>query len=980
MVKAGNDALGLLAQQKRLPVDFLHQLHVRNVGVNRICIPYGRRDGRSCARSRIRYGEGEQRFAWGAATRISDGEDGGYVTLPDGRVQVERLEIIPYGLWRLDTEPYRQYCILGEGESDAWACWYHGIPYLGLPGAQSHRCLRAEHVAEIPKLLLWREPGEAGQQFVENLNDHLRNRLDYRGALHVLKIDGLKDPSDLHVEDPKRFVERLEAAMREAPPLPRPPAPLPASPRRTLLDPQQAGRYVLSELIVRDLGPPVKAGQWRCPFHDDRGRPNLGVYSKDGKQRFKCHRCGAGGDAIEWLQRMHNLSFREACEHLGLDLADEPPAGVDISHLLEAVGPRETPDSPPEPEVDLDEWRQQMVAARLASVGKPGVYLDRSETGAGKTFADLQLCQAAGTSLTVLPSHVNCQETETLFREHGLEAAAFPALDKGTCQNLVEAQKAQEYGLGVRAVVCPACPFKDECVYLSLMDRAEQAAHRIATHQRAALTIEELARGRELLCIHEDAATILRPTLGADEGFHDVAVLAANVPREALLVDDDARWFYHQMEKFCDLLADTVRGTRKTTPVDFQPTARPPREYQKHLWLTMQTQAIDVLPRALQLVLAVLARGAKPYVQVDRDAAGNLMRTIVAVSQVQLGTQRVIWFADATASRYELECMIGQPVQDRTPRGRLKLQHPVLLVPRDIKQGTSPKTVLNALRGVLYALPQYRRIGIIGHRRHLPLLQRLEEPLRQRIERTSYFRSGDTRGSNDWYQTCDLVITLGTPRVPVSAVRHRLLQLGEHAAASLPDGDWQPCAWTGVTASGKRRQIRTSQYTVPPWRQACEFLVLAELRQCIGRGRGILDAGVPVLVLTNEPLPFRLLDSDVFPINEVESRILQCLGAGRGPNWGETLIDIYKSFTPILRPGEIAKACGVSVTHVYDRLKSLRSRRLVQHHTHPRGWSLSAQPAIELEPPATVDGEPSCCEGQCSLGTPKNERTCAVAM
>ena len=71
-----------------------------------------------------------------------------------------------------------------------------------------------------------------------------------------------------------------------------------------------------------------------------------------------------------------------------------------------------------------------MTTARLESVHKPGIYLDRSPTGAGKTHADIQLCEAAGTSLTIVPSHANCQETELLYREHGLDAAAYPPLDK----------------------------------------------------------------------------------------------------------------------------------------------------------------------------------------------------------------------------------------------------------------------------------------------------------------------------------------------------------------------------------------------------------------------------------------------------------------------------------------------------------------------------------------------------------------------
>jgi hypothetical protein len=43
------------------------------------------------------------------------------------------------------------------------------------------------------------------------------------------------------------------------------------------------------------------------------------------------------------------------------------------------------------PAVSLDEYRNQMVAARLASLDRPGIYLDRSPTGSGKSHVDRQV-------------------------------------------------------------------------------------------------------------------------------------------------------------------------------------------------------------------------------------------------------------------------------------------------------------------------------------------------------------------------------------------------------------------------------------------------------------------------------------------------------------------------------------------------------------------------------------------------------------
>src|SRR5438874_903206 len=51
----------------------------------------------------------------------------------------------------------------------------------------------------------------------------------------------------------------------------------------------------------------------RCPFHQDGGRPNLHVYRSG---RWICYRCGESGDVIGFLQRIENLSFRDAAARL----------------------------------------------------------------------------------------------------------------------------------------------------------------------------------------------------------------------------------------------------------------------------------------------------------------------------------------------------------------------------------------------------------------------------------------------------------------------------------------------------------------------------------------------------------------------------------------------------------------------------------------------------------------------------------------
>jgi len=53
-----------------------------------------------------------------------------------------------------------------------------------------------------------------------------------------------------------------------------------------------------------------------CPFHDDT-HPSLTIHT--GKQFFKCHACGEGGDVFKLVQRLENCTFAEAVNKLTVD-------------------------------------------------------------------------------------------------------------------------------------------------------------------------------------------------------------------------------------------------------------------------------------------------------------------------------------------------------------------------------------------------------------------------------------------------------------------------------------------------------------------------------------------------------------------------------------------------------------------------------------------------------------------------------------
>jgi len=88
-----------------------------------------------------------------------------------------------------------------------------------------------------------------------------------------------------------------------------------------------------------------------------------------------------------------------------------------------------------------------MSQTRVGSIDYPGVYLDASPPGAGKTCADLPAAARAGTSLVVVPTHQNCREVAEQFQAADLLAEAYPELSARTCQNYETAAKSIESGL-----------------------------------------------------------------------------------------------------------------------------------------------------------------------------------------------------------------------------------------------------------------------------------------------------------------------------------------------------------------------------------------------------------------------------------------------------------------------------------------------------------------------------------------------------
>ena len=82
-----------------------------------------------------------------------------------------------------------------------------------------------------------------------------------------------------------------------------------------------------------------------CPFHSER-TPSMAVSKARGT--FTCYGCGAHGDAVEFLQKLDNLSFPEAIERLA------KKSGIQIMH-----DHRERTDE----EIEASKHRESLLAA-----------------------------------------------------------------------------------------------------------------------------------------------------------------------------------------------------------------------------------------------------------------------------------------------------------------------------------------------------------------------------------------------------------------------------------------------------------------------------------------------------------------------------------------------------------------------------------------------------------------------------------------
>ncbi|TWT51762.1 hypothetical protein KOR42_34490 [Thalassoglobus neptunius] len=336
----------------------------------------------------------------------------------------------------------------------------------------------------------------------------------------------------------------------------------------------------------------------------------------------------------------------------------------------------------------------------------------------------------------------------------------------------------------------------------------------------------------------------------------------------------------------------------------------------------------------------------------------TLVKSVIGVRENVPPSGITVWFNDATLTAERLTSIVKRPVIDGTPEGRMRQRKQSRQYVRDVTRQTSRDRARAILRGLLAEYQDHPRVGLITHRPLLSVLNELGPPFQDRVVKSTYFGSGEERSSNAWYQECDLILVLGTPRVPPQAIKDYLVQVDEQEVACA-ESVWGDVLWQALTTNRETnhddddigRDVAGDEHTEttevktfsgrgyhdPRWREAHRDLVRAQLVQAIGRGRTVLEDGCDVVVVSSGECGLTVIDAPVPYLNDAAMQVYREVQqlTMENPNkesLGKTIVS----------SSEIAQRLDLSTVRVRELLRTLESFSLVQRHGQRGGWSIAA--------------------------------------
>jgi hypothetical protein len=179
---------------KALDVDFVRRLGITESAQfgGSVRIPYYDESGREVA-TRYRLAlDGEDRFKWKSGTKQR-----------------------PYGLDRLQAARDAGCILLVEGETDSITAWAHGVPAIGMPGANSWQPAWTPALDGIAKVIVAVEPDAGGDAVLRWLS---KRPLGDRAHVMFFTKGDAKDLNELYLADRVGFGVKLLAAIDQAEP------------------------------------------------------------------------------------------------------------------------------------------------------------------------------------------------------------------------------------------------------------------------------------------------------------------------------------------------------------------------------------------------------------------------------------------------------------------------------------------------------------------------------------------------------------------------------------------------------------------------------------------------------------------------------------------------------------------------------------------------------------------------------------------
>jgi hypothetical protein len=697
------------------------------------------------------------------------------------------------------------------------------------------------------------------------------------------------------------------------------------------------------------------------------------------------------------------------------------------------------------PEVPLDDLRKQMLG-RMLSLAQPpllarcrpdadhpegqaklhpGIYLNRGGTGLGKSHAALELAkslQEQGLRVAFLSlTHEQSRERREEATGMGLVAsAADPEITAETCGLYGKARQVRACGLSVQQVLCPTCPLASTCLYQARKLEAKAADVRFACHAQGAQDLGQITAGRDALIIDEDAlsAFVRLVQVRPRDLLEVLRHLRTSAKAHPKLVDDETQLLLQLFTQCTERLLAGVRKSSQpgTTRIDTSGLQVPDDSehvrWGSKLWRLLGHTGQAAPPKeALALLLDVVTgRMDEAWVTHDRHNDGHWDRQLVGIQRHRVPKKLVVML-DATADPDTLERVIQasgttwtsnllRAVQVIDPQGKPPAVHEarrIVPVGGDVIVTSRPERCTEVLRGLLDRV-EGDRLGLITHGPQLEAMVGgpdaeggglLDDHEMARLAKVAGHHTRHVRGSNAWMagadqQALDALLVIGSPNLPWSQVRLRLLATASFEAAALPDGGWVRHEVLSTTPDGQIVKNPTMAHTDGAWQEARRQLVHAALHQAVGRARHTLQDGCRVYVVTTEPMPGMLTDPvPLQPIDEQTHYLVQQVaalaqttvedgsGASRnGPDGPKKSNDKHPKYSSALRAFDGCQTLTITTGDLHTRMaqvgwcqrtteRALARAALLGMLSQPsRGvWALPAQQAAQ-EPPGSQQ-EPS---------------------